>query len=74
MIGSPDVRRIGHRHRDVLLVPALPIPGLVAPNEEDCFPVGIKREQDADATADGSQLLHIVVAAGFDPVDKGPTE
>ena len=55
-------------------VPAFPVAGLVAPDQEDRFPGWIKCEEDPDVAAYGAQLLHIVVAAAFDSIHKGTAE
>jgi hypothetical protein len=46
----------------------------VASDQEDRFAVWVEREEDANIPAGGSQLLHLVVTACFDPIDGWSSE
>jgi hypothetical protein len=49
--------------------------GLVAPEQQDCLPSRVEREQDPQrSTLAGSKFLHVVMPEPTDPIDCGPTK
>ena len=63
--------------RNVLPVPALPVPGLVAAEQQQRRPGGIEREEHPDlgpASGAGPQLLEVMDPAALDPVHQRPAE
>jgi hypothetical protein len=66
------VEVVGDRHRT--LIPACPLARLVSADQEDGFPLGIEHEKNAHGPTYRSQLLHVVVAAGFDPIHERTSE
>jgi hypothetical protein len=65
------------RERDVRVVPALPVPRLVARNQQDRPPDRVEREQNADLRGSGrswSQFFHVVMTRCLDSVDHWSAE
>ena len=60
--------------RDGALIPAAAVTTLVAAEQHDRAPFRVECEQRAQVTAEGAQLLHVVVARALDAIGRRPAE